>query len=83
MFVSYFSTCGMRSVIVLYFSAFGMRSGIVLFFLLVERALLLWSFVLYYSAYVTCSGIVKLCVTFSACGTSYGIVLLRVIFFRM
>ena len=59
-------------------------------FLRVERNLVLYNFVLYFSACGICSGIVKICgtplwccVIFSACGTRFGIVELRVIFSRI
>ena len=45
-----------------------------------ERALVLWNFVLYFSACGTCSGIVYIRVISSACETCCGIVEFRVIF---
>ena len=45
-----------------------------------EHALVLWDFVLYFSACGTRSGILEVCVIFSVCGKRSGIVEFRVIF---
>ena len=64
----------------LYISACGTRSGIVevcviyIFRMPVERALVLWNFVLHISACGTHSGIMEFRVIFPACGTHSGTV---------
>ena len=83
-FVIFFCVWNALWYCVIFYCVFNMLSycGVLRYiFLRVERALVLWSFVLYVSMYGMRSGIVDFCVIFSTFGTGSGIAEFRAIYF--